>query len=212
MGDMRRLIACLFAVGFCLVVAQPAAAAMWLRIEVAGPITAGTPSTVTVTTVYLTQPLCAADPRASPVVTGTWYSGSGTQPSAPSFTLIAYPAGHPSASVAIPLTHRGADSPYFDGTVRFPSSGAWIVRMADPHWGDPESDAERCAGARIDVQVGPALGERLGWPWMGPAGPFVMLVAVLIARSRSATGRTPDVEEQRGEQEQQEQREQAQQD
>ena len=74
---------------------------MLLRIEVAGPITAGTPSNVTVTTFYLTQQLCAGDPRASPVVTGTWYSGSGAVPSAPSFKLVAYPVGHPNASVAI---------------------------------------------------------------------------------------------------------------
>jgi hypothetical protein len=149
---------------------------------------------VTLTTFYLTERLCAADPQASPIVNGTWYSGSGTAPSEPSFRLVAYPAGRPTASLPVPLVHRAVDSPYFDGTMTFPSPGAWIVRIVDPHWGDPESEAERCGGARIDVQVAPAVSEWLGWPWLGAAAPFVALVAVLLTTSRSASGLTDQVE------------------
>jgi hypothetical protein len=179
-----RACACLLALGLCLLVAQPAAAAEWVRIEVAGPVAAGTPAKVTLTTFYLTQHLCAYDPQASPIVTGTWYSG-GAGPTEQSFSLIAYPAGRPDASVAIPLTHRAVDSPYFDGTATFPSPGAWIVRVAGPqHWGDPESEIERCSGARIDLQVAPAGAEGPAWPWVGAVAALVGLVAVLVARSR----------------------------
>jgi hypothetical protein len=181
-----RAFGCLFALGLCLLVVQPATAAEWVRIEVAGPVAAGTPAKVTLTTFYLTQQLCAYDPQASPIVTGTWYSGSGG-PTEQSFSLIAYPGGRPDASVAIPLTHRAGDSPYFDGTATFPSPGAWIVRVAGPqHWGDPESEIERCSGARIDLQVGPAGGDAPAWPWVGAIAVLVGLVAVFVARSRLA--------------------------
>lgn len=181
-----RAFAGLLAIGLCLLAAQPAAAAMWVRIEVAGPVAVGLSAKVTLTTFYLTQQLCAYDPQASPIVTGTWYSGAGG-PTEQSFSLIAYPAGRPNASVAIPLTHRAADSPYFDGAARFPSPGAWIVRVAGPqHWGDPESEIERCGGARIDLQVAPAVAEGPAWPWVGAVTLFVGLVAVLLARSGPA--------------------------
>ncbi|HEY8807946.1 MAG TPA: hypothetical protein VIN70_10235 [Candidatus Limnocylindria bacterium] len=176
-----RASACLLALGLTLFVAQPAAAAMWVRIEVEGPVAAGTPANVKVTTFYLTQNVCIDDPRASPIVNGIWYSGSGTAPSEPSFSLVAYPAGRPDASLRIPLTHRAVDSPYFDSTVTFPSAGSWIVRMADPHWGDAESETERCAGARIDVQVALASAEHAPWPWIGAAALVVALVAALLA-------------------------------
>ncbi|MDP9245122.1 MAG: hypothetical protein M3O64_00575 [Chloroflexota bacterium] len=178
-----RASACLLALGLILLVAQPAAAAMWVRIDVAGPVAAGAPTKVTVTTLYLTQTLCTDDPQASPIVNGIWYSGSGSAPSEPSFRLAAYPAGRPGASTTISLTHRAVDSPYFDGTMTFPSAGTWTVRMVAPNWGGAESEAERCAGARIDVQVAPALAERAPWPWLGAAALFVAL-AVVLARSR----------------------------
>jgi hypothetical protein len=182
---VRVVAILLLALGLGLLVAQPTAAAAWVRIAVAGPVVAEGPAKVTLTTFYLTEKLCAYDPQASPIVTGTWYSGSGTEPSEMSFSLIAYPAGQPNASIAIPLTHRAVNSPYYDGAVRFPSPGAWIVRVAEPHWGEAESEAERCGGARIDVQVAPAVTKGLAWPWLAGAALFGALVALLLAKSRA---------------------------
>jgi hypothetical protein len=183
-----RALTCLLVLIIGALFAQPAAAAMWLRISVDHAV-AGAPASITVTTfVMYGQALCADDPQASIVPNGTWYSGSGSAPSEPSFRLIAYPAGRPSTAMVIPLTHRAVDSAYWDGSVSFPSSGPWTVRMAQPNWGTAESEAERCAGARIDVPVAPATAERLGWPWAGAAAAFVVLMGVLRARPRRAVG------------------------
>jgi hypothetical protein len=154
---------------------------MWLRITVDRPV-AGAPAAITVTTLVMYgQALCADDPQASIAPNGTWYSGSGSEPTEPSFRLIAYPAGRPSAVLTIPLRHRAVDSPYWDGSMSFPSAGTWTMRMAQPNWGVAESDTERCAGARVDVQVASASAERLGWPWLLGAAGFVALVAALLA-------------------------------
>lgn len=155
-----------------LAVAQPAAAAMWLRIQV-GPAVAGTATPVTVTTLVMYDQLCIGDPSASPVPNGIWYS-SGPTPSEPTFRLIAYPADRPDGAMPIALTHRAVDSPYWDGSVTFPSAGGWTVRMAQPNWGTAESELERCAGARIDVAVLPGPSERTP-----DALPFVFGVLIL---------------------------------
>lgn len=147
--------ACLLALAILLLSAAPALAAMWLRIEVAGPVVAGVAANVTVTTLVMYDQRCVTDPGASRVPNGVWYS-SGAAPTEPEFRLVAYPAGHPDQEARIPLTHRAPDSPYWDGSVRFPAPGMWTVRMAMPYWGTRESDAERCAGARIDVSVSDA--------------------------------------------------------
>lgn len=183
MGNVRAF-AGLVALSLIAVGAQPAAAAMWVRIDVAGPIVVGTPTKVTVTTFYLNQPLCTDDPQASPIVNGVWYSGSASAPSEPALRLVAYPAGRPNASIPIALSHRAVDAPYFDGALTFPSAGPWIVRMAEPNWGDAESDTERCAGARIDVQVGAARADPVSWTWPGGASLLVAFAAVVLARSR----------------------------
>ena len=165
--------ACLLALALLLWSAAPALAAMWLRIEVAGPVVAGVPAPVIVTTLVMFDQRCVTDPGASPVPNGVWYS-SGAAPTEPEFRLVAYPAGHPDQEARIPLTHRAPDSPYWDGTVTFPAPGMWTVRMAMPSWDTPESDAEHCAGARIDVYVSDAH--------PGPAPdpkPFLIGAAVL---------------------------------
>jgi len=144
--------ASLLAALLVLLASAPVAAAMWLRLEVAGPVVAGAPAAVTVTTLVMYENACVGDPNASAVPNGVWYSG-GSTPSEPTFRLVAYPAGRPDEQLRIPLTHRAADSPFWDGSVTFPTAGPWTIRMAEPYWGTPESDIERCAGARIDVFV-----------------------------------------------------------
>ena len=179
-----RASVCLLVLVIGALFAQPATAAMWLRITVDHAV-AGAPTPITVTTLVMYgQALCADDPQASIVPNGTWYSGSGSAPSEPSFRLVAYPAGRPSATLAIPLRHRAVDSAYWDGSVTFPSAGPWTVRMAQPNWGTAESETERCAGARVDVQVASAVAERLGWPWTAAAALFVGLVISLLAKGQ----------------------------
>ena len=180
MSDMRASV-WLLVLSAGLVLAQPAAGAMWLRITVDHPV-AGTPAPITVTTLVMYgQALCVDAPQASIVPNGTWYSGSGSEPSEPSFRLIAYPTGRPNAVMAIRLTHRAVDSAYWDGSVSFPSSGSWTIRMAQPNWGDAESETERCGGARVDVQVATARAQGFEWPWLAGAAAFIALVVSLLA-------------------------------
>ncbi len=136
----RTVLACLLALGAVAVDSTAGEAAMWLRIEVQSAPTAGEPAAVTVTTGYLTEPLCGDDLRAVLIPNGVWYTSDSRAP-------------RPDRAIPIALAKRGAESPYWDGRVTFPEGGRWTLRMAFPHWGFPESETERCAGARIDVDV-----------------------------------------------------------
>ena len=126
---------------------------MSLRIQVDGPVVVGIAARVTVTTFAPTSQRCADDPQSSHRVVGTWYMGGGAEPSDPVFRLIAHPADRPDSATDIPLAKRAKDSPYWDGTMTFPSAGEWTLRMAEPHWGQPYSEEERCAGARATIHV-----------------------------------------------------------
>lgn len=170
---MRLPVGVALALLLALALARPAAGAMWLLIQV-GPAVAGTPTMVTVTTLLADR--CIDDPQASLEPNGIWYSSAngGMTPSEPSFRLIAYPAGHPDSAIDVPLAHRTADSPYWDGAVSFPTAGRWTMRMAEPHWGTAESEIERCAGARVDVAVLPRAA-----PAAPDALPFIVAAAGL---------------------------------
>jgi hypothetical protein len=144
---LRPLAVVLAVLGIALATQLTSHAAMALRITVhpASP-RVGQPASVTVLTLAPFSSHCVDDPLADMRPWWDWH------PEAPHFELKAF---REDQILDIPLVRRGPESEYWDGLVTFPERGAWEVRMVRPEWSGGAADGERCAGARIAVEVDP---------------------------------------------------------
>lgn len=120
-------------------------AAMVVRISVdPSPPIVGEPARVTVVTLAPFSQHCVDDPDADMRPWSDWH------PSPVRLDLRASGAGQ---SLDVALVQRGADPAYWDGELNFPAAGTWTLRMVYPQWGGGSASEERCAGARVTVEV-----------------------------------------------------------
>ncbi|MDQ6876386.1 MAG: hypothetical protein M3082_01555 [Candidatus Dormibacteraeota bacterium] len=130
----------------------PAFAALWMKISInPSTPTAGESVSVTVLTFSATQNLCWDDPHISPIPEATWYSG-GAAPIRLGLEMVVV---NSSQRFTIPLVQRPADGAYWDGTIVFPSGGAWQLYAKRAGASPNPTSADRCSGLVRTVEVQP---------------------------------------------------------
>lgn len=156
MRGVRIALAAALSAGALLVLAVPAAAAMFVRLALDPPAPQmGETTHISVLTFSLTKGgLCWDDPGASPIPNARWY-GIGFEPDTMQLYLLA--AGPDLQTMTVPLARRSADPTYWDGSIVFPSPGEWTVLVSTEAQGQiRELAGNRCAGFLRTVKVGPA--------------------------------------------------------
>lgn len=146
---MRRvLLIALASVTVLWLASSPAFGALWLRITVDPPHpTSGEAARVSVLTGYLTRQGCANDRDAIfvPHPREEWHSSDASV-----LELRMVALGPEGQRIDVALAPRESDTSYWDGAVRFPSAGEWVLRITAPSW---PATAEECAGARRTLTV-----------------------------------------------------------
>lgn len=160
----------------CLVaLASTAAAAMWLRIEVQGPIVVGREIPISVVTGVLRQGQCVGAAGAVFEPYSDWYVSSGDL----DIRLETWRVSPTSDRVAIPLTRRASDPAHWDGRVRFDTTGDWVLKVYYPDFGN--ADAQECAGARRTVEVLPSAALPSTSTGRDPVGAATLALGSLVA-------------------------------
>lgn len=145
---VRTLLVVGLALAALVIAGGSAAGAMWLRMAVlpAEPI-AGRPAHVAVRTLAMFGGTCVNDPAAD---ARPWWDWNGNGGRDLRFELKAFQGDR---TIDIPLTRRASDLSYWDGSVTFPTSGDWTLRMVSPLWSGGMTAGEECAGSRLTVLV-----------------------------------------------------------
>ncbi len=145
---MRALFVSSLAVLASLALAATAEAAMVVRMTLtpSAPV-AGIPATVSVRTLVPTSRRCVDDPAADHYPWSDWHTSSGQ------LDLVVRATRDGKEWIDVALARHASDPTLWEGTLVFRSAGDWTLRMARPEWSQAGDDAERCAGARIDVRV-----------------------------------------------------------
>jgi hypothetical protein len=176
------------AIGFALALAallpSNADAAMWVHmtLEPARP-QVDEPARLSVLTYYLTELRCDADPLAERIPHSDWHP--------PLSSVVAEVAGPEGQTTRIALERNSKDPSYWDADLRFKSVGNWTIRVVEP--GFSQNNAEDCAGARLQVEVGllSGLGPSKATPVesspvlaLGISSVLALSLAVLLGRRR----------------------------
>jgi hypothetical protein len=144
-----RILAIGFALALAATLTSTANAAMWVHmtLDPARP-QVDEPANLSVLTYYLTERLCDSDAFAKRIPHSDWHP--------PLNSVVAEVAGPEGETTRIALERNSKDPSYWDADLRFTSVGSWTIRVVEP--GFSQNNAEDCAGARLQVEVGALTG------------------------------------------------------
>ena len=144
-----RLLAIRFALALAATLTSNADAAMWVHmtLEPARP-QVDEPARLSVLTYYLTELRCDADPLAKRIPHSDWHP--------PLSSVVAEVSTPEGQTTRVALERNSTDPSHWDADLRFNSVGSWTIRVVEP--GFSQNNAEDCAGARLQVEVGLSSG------------------------------------------------------
>ena len=167
------------------IAARPGAAeaVLWTRISLVPELPRqALPTRVAIYTFRLDDQQCWNDPSAKPIpIDLTGWVTTGNLPFK-GLQLVATRPGSP--RIVVPLTPRQDNRAYWDGTIAFPSAGAWTLQVGFVGADEPLDDP--CSGYRRTITVvpakatSPALASIVG----GVAAVLLVMAMVLVLRAR----------------------------